>query len=157
MPAAASSQTVPAGARDREVRRSERRAEVVRRLEEDVVAARHAWPHGVVVARAGHVEDCRPALPERLDRELVQRLRSRQPAEDGEHGPMLREPEAGSRLVSLGSEMRRGDRAPDDAVLRAVPALDRVREEDASRERRGEPVREPEVRVGLGERGRNPA
>ena len=96
-------------------------------------------------------------LPERIDRELVERLCARQPAEHGEHGAMLREPEAGSRLVSLGTEMRRGDRAPDDAVLRPVASVDRVREEDAARERRGEPVREPEVGVRLGERGRDPS
>ena len=49
-----------------------------------------------------------------------------------------------------------GDRPAGDAVLRPVAAGDAVREEDATRERRRQPVREPEVRVRLGQRGGNP-
>ena len=71
--------------------------------------------------------------------------------------PVLRQPEAARRASS------RGDRrasATGSAGRRRAPsplaAVDRVREEDALRERRGEPVREPEVRVGLGQRGRDP-
>ena len=52
--------------------------------------------------------------------------------------------------------MRRRDRAADDAVLRPAPSVDRVREEDATRQRRREAVREPELCVSLGERGRDP-
>ena len=53
--------------------------------------------------------------------------------------------------------MRLRDRTPDDANLRAAPAGNVVREEEPARERRGEPVRETEVRVRLGERGGDPA
>src|SRR5437764_972724 len=51
--------------------------------------------------------------------------------------------------------MRR-DRAPDDTRL-AVESGDRIREEDATRKRRREPVREAEVGVGLRKRGRDAA
>ena len=101
------------------------------------------------------MEDGRPELAERVDSELVQRLRTRQAAEHGEHGPIRRQPEQRSPVRLLGAEVRRRDRTADDPVLRAVAALDGVREEHAPGQRRGEPVREPEVRIGLGEHGRN--
>ena len=67
-----------------------------------------------------------------------------------------REAERGARLVARARQRRRGDRPADRPVLLPV-APDGQREKDAVGERRGEPVREPEVRVGLGERARNPA
>ena len=145
------------GTRDREIRSRKRRAEPVGGRNEHVVVAPHLRTHGVVVALAGHVQDRRPVLAERSGGELVQRLRAGETAEHREHRTIEREPEELAPLPLGGAEMRGRYRPADHLVLAAVAPRDRIREEDPSRERRGEPIREPEVRVGLGQRGRYPA
>ena len=67
-----------------------------------------------------------------------------------------REAERGARLVAWTRQRRRGNRSADRPVLLPV-APNGQSEKDAVGEGRGEPVREPEVRIGLGERARNPA
>ena len=103
------------------------------------------------------MQNGRPVLPERVDGELVQRLRAGEPAEHREHGTVRREPEARAALVSRRLRDARRGRSPDDAILATVAPGDRVGEEDAPSEGRGEPVREAEVRVRLGQRGGDPA
>ena len=78
-------------------------------------------------------------------------------AEDEQHRPVRGEPEDAPRLGSRQRPRARRERPARHAVLRAVAAVDRKREEDALRERRRKPVREPEVRVGLRHRRRDPA
>ncbi len=97
-----------------------------------------------------------PAGAEALHGELVQAPRPLAPAEHEEHGIVV-EVEAGACVFRR--ERRAGDardRPAGDAVLRALPAPDREGQEHAARERRGQPVRQPEVRVGLHQRGGNP-
>ena len=53
--------------------------------------------------------------------------------------------------------MRTRDRSSDDAVLRTAPPVHLVRQEDATRERRRQPVGEAEVRIRLGQRRRDAA
>ena len=72
-------------------------------------------------------------------------------------GAVRGKPEPRRALLAARAAVRDRDRAPDDAHLRAVPARDLVREEQPPRERRREPVGEPEVRVRLGQRRRDPA
>ena len=50
-----------------------------------------------------------------------------------------------------------GNGPANDAVLGLGEALDRIGKENTPREGRGHPVREAEMGVGLGQRGRNPA
>ena len=94
-----------ARARDREIGGRQRGAEVVRRRDEHVVVPAHARTHRRVVALARDVQHRRAALAERVDGELVQRLRSRETAEDREHRCIGRQPEAGTRLRLLGTEV----------------------------------------------------
>ena len=68
---------------------------------------------------------------------------------------MGRQAEVPPRLVTRAPHVGGGDRTPDDAILRAVPPFDRIREEDPVGEGSGKPVRQPDVRVGLRQRGRD--
>ena len=154
LPAAAISQTVEP---ERESTRSQaemRRAETLRLGEHPVVVAPHPFPHELEVAPARQMQDRRPGCAPRLDDELVQRLCARERAEHAEHAPVPGQLEDLTCFLLGHSARALGDRAADDAGLRAVPGRDRVREEDALGERCGEPVREAEVRVGLRQRCR---
>ena len=144
------------GARDSEVGCGERASEAVRRRDQDVVVARHSRPDEREVPLPCHVQDRRPSVPVRVGCEFVQRLRPCQPSEERDDRPVERKPEVRPALLSGHTEMRFRDRATDHPVLRAVPAGDLVGEEHPARERRRQAVREPEVRIRLGERRRNP-
>ena len=113
----------------------------------------HLRAEALVVALAGHVQHGRPPVAVRLDGEVVQAARAGERAEEREHGPVLGQAEATTALVLRDAAMLGGHGPAGDAVLRAVAAGDLVREEDAPRERRREAVREPEVGVGLRQRG----
>ncbi len=145
-----------ARAGDREVSRRESGTEVVSRRDEHVVASMHPRAHGVVVALPRHVQNRRSVFAERLDGEFVQRLGACEPAEDREHRRFRREPEERPPLHLPGAEVRRRNRPADDAVLPTFAAGDRIGEKDAPRERRGETVRETEMRVGLRQRSWDP-
>ena len=147
----------PAGARDREIRRRQRLAERIGRLEQHVVAACDARAQRRIVALSRHVQHRRAALAERIDRERIQRLRARETAEDGKDRTVCRQPEPRPRLRPLPTQVGSRDRTTGHAVLAAVTPGDGVREEDAPRERRRQAVGEPEVCVRLGERRRDPA
>ena len=101
---------------------------------------------------------CRIAGPISPNASIIGSLIERAPASapgDEQHRAVGRQLEDLARLV-LRDRARAGrDRPADDAEARLVPALERVGEEDALRERKRQPVREPEVRVGLGERRRD--
>ena len=104
------------------------------------------------------MQDRRPVLAERIDRELVQRLRPGEPAEDGEDGRIRGKPEARfSPPRGLPSRCACGTGLPTTRYFSLVPSRHRVREEDAPCERGGESVREPEMGVRLGQRRRDPA
>ena len=95
----------------------------------------------------------RPRVAVRLDGEVVQAARAGERAEEREHGPALGQAEATAALVLRDAAMLGRDRPAGDAVLGSVAAGDLVGEEDAPRERRREPVREPEMGIGLRQRG----
>ena len=98
----------------------------------------------------------RPVGAPRVDRGLVERARAEAPAEDEHDWSVLRQLEAPPGCIAIDRLRRRRDRAADHAGL-AVHAVDRIREEQPPCERRREPVREADVGVRLGQRGRNPA
>ena len=101
---------------------------------------------------------CRIAGPDRapgVDDELVQRVRAGQGAEHAEDARVGVELEDLARRVTIGRARACRNRAPEHLVLRRVASVHRVREEHASCEWRGEPVREAELRVRLRERGRD--
>ena len=103
---------------------------------------------------------CRTEGPGRApgrDRELVERSCPGERAEDGDDARARGEPEALATLRARRSLVRLRDRTPDDPHLLPVVPGDLVREEQPPRERRREPVGEPEVRVGLGQRRGDPA
>ena len=159
VPAAASSQTGPARARDHEVGRGERGAELVGRREQHVVVARaRAARSALEVALAAR--GAAPPGPRRRSARPRARSGSARPAsapKTSSTGPSAGRPKRAPRPRPA---RRRGARAgigrPVTRYFGAVAAGDRVGEEDAPRERRGEPVREPEVRVRLGQRRRDP-
>ena len=69
-------------------------------------------------------------------------------------------PSVGSSKIARASACgtgaeRAGIGRPTTRDLRAIPGLDRIGEEESACERRREPVRETEVRIGLGQRRRN--
>ena len=99
------------------------------------------------------MENGRPLLRVGRHRELVERGRTSEAAEDREDGLVAREAEASPALVSARSEMGLRYRPADDPVLRALPARNVVGEEHGLRERRAEAVGQPEVRVRLGQGG----
>ena len=70
-------------------------------------------------------------------------------------GRVAREPEPGAPVLPADVAVRPRDRAADDAGLRPAPAGNVVGEEEASGERRGEAVGQPEVRVRLRQRRRD--
>ena len=134
-----------------------RSAEAIRRRDQPVVGPRDAPVERRVVAFARDVQHGRAARPERLDRKLIQRPRAGEGAEDAEHGAVARQVEQVACLFSRDGPRAGRDRPASHAVLAPAPAADRVGEEHAAGERGGEAVCEPEVRVGLGEGGRDPA
>src|SRR3954452_22410902 len=146
----------PARAGKDEVARRDRRAALVRLGEHAVVVTPRAPLDELEVAQACDVQDRRAALAEGVDDELVQRPRAGERAEDDEHLTVVREIEDEASLVLWHRARPLGNRAADDAVLPAVPGVDREREEHAPRVRRREAVREAEVRVGLRQRRRDP-
>ena len=155
-PAAASSQTEPPARASDDVGGAVRDADLVDERQQEVVGARDAALQLGVVALAAEVEDGGPGVGPGVERDLVQQARAEGAAED-EHDAARRgagragcaPPRGDAVATPPGSAGRR-------AVLLPVPA-ERKREEDALGERRGEPVREAEMRVGLGQRARDPA
>ena len=145
----------PAGTRDGEVGRGERGAELGGRGDEDVVVAIHTRAEPLVVALAGDVQDRRARVAVRLDREVVQAPRPRECAEERDHRPVGRQPEAAASLRRRDASVLGGDGASRDAVLPVPSARQVVGQEDAPCERRRQPVGEAEVRVGLGQRRRD--
>ena len=112
-----------------------------------------------VVALAGEVQHGR-ARPRRTPRSRPRSAAARRGCRRRRARPARR---AGDRTRPRaspgcrgGTRASDGDRPAHDAVLGPVPSRDRIGEEDARGERGGEPVRETEVRVGLGQRGRDP-
>ena len=145
----------PARARDREVRSRQRVTEPLYRREQHVVTPRDLRPQRREVPVARDVQHREIRLAVGLDRELVQRLGAGEPAEHGEHGPVLREAERSTGGRTIGAEVVLRDGPADDAVLRAVTARDVVGEEDTACQGCGQPVCEPEVRVRLAQRRRH--
>ena len=147
----------PARPRDGDVGRGEHVSEVVGLRHQQVVGPVHAGSERGVVALAGDVQDRGAFITPRGDRHLVER---RRPGERAEHGNDRRlgiDAEARPRLGAARAEVGRRDRPADDLDLVACPPLDLVGEEQLRGERRGKPVGEAEMRVGLGQRCRDPA
>ena len=117
----------------------------------------HAASSAGEVALAGDVQHGRPLVAPGRDRHLVERRRPGERPEDGDDRLVGAEAEAGPRLGAARAEVGDRDRAPDDLDLLPGAARDLVGEEELRGERRGQPVREAEVRVGLGERRGDPA
>ena len=96
-----------------------------------------------------------PHSPERLDDVSFSELRAGEGAGD-ERGPARRgQLEDLPRLASAGSSRARAGIGRPTTWKRAVAAVERVGEVDPLREGQRHPVREAEVRVGLGQRGRD--
>ena len=144
-----------AGPRDREIGRGKRLPEPLRRRQQHVVRPADSRSESREVPLAGDVQDSRAAFSVRVHGEFVEGLRACEPAEHGDHGAVRRQAEYGPARSALRTQVVRGNGPADDAVLRAVPARDLVGEEDAAHERRGEAVRETEMRIGLGQRSRD--
>ena len=145
-----------AGAGDREIRRRQRRAELVRDREHDVVLARHRGADALVVALARQVEDGRARI--RRTHRTAKSLSAVAPAIAPKKASSGASP--GARTARVPSALRHalvgaGNGPAGHPVLASVPLRQVVGEEDAPRERRRQPVREPEVGVGLGQRGRD--
>ena len=155
-PAAASSQTELPGARDHEVGGGVGGADPLGRRDQAVVGPPDPRLERPVVALAGDVEDrrARRSANASMIVSLIERAPASAPATSSTG------PSDGSSKISRASlcgivRARRRDRPADDAEARLVPALERIGEEDPLREPERHPVREPEVRVGLGERRRD--
>ena len=101
------------------------------------------------------MQDVRAGGAPRIDRELVERARAEAAAEDDDEQPLGGQAERGACLGRRRRLRARGNRPADDACLPAG-VRDRIREEEAARERCRKTVRKSEVRVGLRQRGRNP-
>ena len=144
-----------ARAGDAEVGGREHALEVVggRRQAVAILGGGHARSHLLEIARAAQVQDdaVERTVAERVGHREVDAERAREGAEGGHHEGIVGQLERLSRLCALRVEEAPRDRTADDAVAIAVAALDREGEEHAPGERRGEPVREAEVRVGLGQ------
>ena len=156
VPAAASSQTVPPA---REIARSgaaERGAELVRVREHDVVVARHRGANPFVVALAGQVQDGRPRIPVLAHGEVVERGGAGHRAEEGEQRRVLAKPEPLASRRPATPWWARGTGRPVTRYLSPFRLGQVVGEEDAPRERRRQPVREPEVGIRLRQCGRDP-
>jgi hypothetical protein len=102
------------------------------------------------------VEEGRPALGEGVDGSLVQSPGPLASADDEDDRPLMRQPEARTRLLAVDHASARGNRTADDAILVALEPVDREREEHAFREGRRETVREAKIRVRLGQSGADP-
>ena len=100
-------------------------------------------------ALAADVQNGRAGLRPRAERELVDEARAERAAEHEHDRPVRRQSEPLARLRARRGARARRHRPSDRDVLVAVPSVHRKREEDALRERRREPVRKPEVRVGF--------
>ena len=135
-------------------RRGEGGAELLRGRHEHVIGSVHPAPEPLVVPIARDVQHGRSGVPVGLDREVVQAARPREGAEEGERRPLLGQAEASPPFGPGDAAVRLGHGPPGDPVLRAVASVDPVREEDAPRKRSREPVRQPEMSVGLGQRRR---
>ena len=146
-----------AGARDDEVGGRERGAEVVGVREQPVVVAVNALSQRLVVALAAEVEHgrARPRPTPRPPARSAQRALAA--AEDEQHRPGA----GSSKRRAVPPRVARRASAPGSAARRrgtsARCASIGIGQEDAPRERRREPVREPEVRVGLRQRRRESA
>ena len=111
----------------------------------------------LVVALAAEVQHGGPARrPTRRPRSRSACARPRLPPKTSTTGPSCGSPSA--RRASSRGDRARASTGSGRPTTRALPSQpgDRVREEEPPRERRREPVREAEVRVGLGQRGRDP-
>ena len=147
----------PARARDHEVGGRERGAEVVREREQHVVPprdARRRAPRSRAHRRGAERRARRS--PKASTAASLSARAPRLPPNTSTTGPSAGQPEARASLARVDRAGPRGDRPADDPVLRTLEPLDREREEDAPGERRGESVRQAEVRVRLRERGGNP-
>ena len=123
--------------------------------QQDVVVALDARAEGVEVALAADMQHRGPGGSPRGHRELVERPGAGEGAEDRDDVCVRGEPEALAPLTPGCARVRDRDRSPDDADLRPVVPGDLVGEEQPCGERRRHAVRQPEVRVGLGQRRRN--
>ncbi len=146
-----------AGAREDEIDGRERGAEAVGLGQDTVVGPCDLAPHEVVVAPARRCAGS-PARREPTSRRRTRSARARRRARRTRRGCGRRDRARRSRVPPRG---RSAATAPGSGARHLVfrpraAAVGRVGEEDSLRERRGEPVGEPEVRVGLGERRRDP-
>ena len=139
---------------DREVGCRECSAELGSRGDEHVVVAVHALADDLVVPLPGDVQNGGAGAAVRVDGEFVQAARTCERSEERDHRSIGRQPEAGTAFLLRDTSMARRHRAPRDEVLGAVPARDPVCEEHTSGEGRGQAVRQPQVGVGLRQRGR---
>ncbi len=143
-----------AGARDREIRCGKGRPERIRRGDEHVVAPVDSAAQALVVPLARDVQDRRPCVAVGVDGEVVEAARTGECAEEGDHGSIRRQAESIAPVRLRDAAVVGRDRPARDAVLGAVAPRDPVGEEDATRERRCQPVRKPKVGIRFGERGR---
>ncbi len=109
-----------------------------------------------VVALAAEMDDGVTRLRPRVERDLVEKAGAERAAEDEDDLGVGRQAERRTRLGARARVRRRRDRPADRPVLLPV-APNGQREKDAVGERCGESVREPEVRISLGEGARDPA
>ena len=153
-PAAASSQTEPPARASDEVGAPRRDAEL-RRVNgmQHIVAARETRALQLgVVALAAEVQDGRPGRSPRFERELVQAARALAAAEDEHDRRVRRGARTGARASARSPRCdARGIGRPTTRYFSPVARRAGTRGR-CVRERRGEPVRETEVRVGLGQR-----
>ena len=147
----------PSGPRDGDVGGREDVAEVVGLRHQQVVRPVHAGGERGVVALAGDVQHGRALVAPGADRHLVERRRAGERAEDGDDRRIGGDAEAGARIGTARAEVGGRDRPADDLDLVARAPLDVVGEKELRGERRCQPVGEAEVRVGLGQRRRDPA
>ncbi len=143
-----------AGPRQRDVRRAVGDAYLVHERLEDVVGPRRAAAQLGVVALAAEVDDGGAAVGPGVERQVVEEPRAQRPAEDQHDARVRGETEPAACLLARHRPRGGRDRAADRTVLLPVPA-DGQREKDAVHERRGEPVCQAEVRIGLGECARD--
>src|SRR4051812_49517920 len=132
-----------ARARHDEIRSRERIAEVVEERNDDVAVTVRPRSEVLVVALAGHVQHRRPLLGERVVRRLIHASRALAPAEDEYNRRRSISGESLPRRTAVARTRERRNRPADNAVARTAATRDGVREEDATRERRRQPVRKP--------------
>ena len=147
----------PARARDGDVGGREHVAEVVGVRHQQVVRPVHAGGERGVVALARDVQHGGAFVAPGAHCHLVERRRTRECPEDGDDRRIGGDAEAGACIGTARTEVGGGNRPADDLDLVPGSPLDVVGEEQLRGERRGKPVGEPEVCVGLGQRCRDPA